>query len=73
MTIENNSLGVVVATVDHTRRIVAERIAHTENAAVEMVASNSVAFEETVASKENVVAVEKVAGNWQPSGERANN
>lgn len=47
---------------------------HTESAAAaETAASNSAAFEGRIVSKGSAAAVEKLADNWPPPEERAEN
>lgn len=75
--VENSSRVVAAAKDDRIQRAVEERIAHMESAAaaaaaVETVASNSALFEERIASKVNAAA-EKLAHNWQPPEEKAEN
>lgn len=60
-----------MVTDDRIRRAVEARTARTES--VGTVASNSAAFEERTVSKGSVAAVEKLADNWRPPGERAEN
>lgn len=72
---ENSSRVVAAAKDDRIQRTVEGRIAHMESAAaaaVETVASNSAVFEERIASKVNAAA-EKLAHNWQPAEEKAEN
>lgn len=72
--VESNSQVVVGATDDRNQQAVEVRFVHTENAAAaETAASNSAVFEGRIVSKGSVVAVEKLADNWPPPEERAEN
>lgn len=72
--IENSWLVAVAAKDDHIQRVVEERIADTESAvaAAGKVASNSAVFEERIASRASAAA-EKLADNWGPPEEKAEN
>jgi len=62
---------VAVVTGDRIQRAVEARTARTESAGT--AASNSVAFEERTVSKGSVAVVEKLADNWRPPEEKAEN
>lgn len=71
--VENSSRVAAAARDDHIRRVVEERIAGTESAAVaETVVSNSAVFEGRIASRVSAAA-EKLADNWRPPEEKAEN
>lgn len=70
---ENNLQAVVVATDDCTQRAVEARTVRTESAAAGTIASNLAAFEGKSVSRGNAAAAEKLADNWRPPEERAEN
>lgn len=73
--IENSWRAAAAGRDDHIRRVVEERIARTKSAAVVAagtVANNSAVSEERIASRVSAAA-EKLADNWRPPEEKAEN